>query len=95
MGYLAYTVCHRHDFILDFNLTLANVNDSIAFDSIYHKVTKRFPKIKTVTMDAGYKTSWICKKVIDDGRNVSLPYKRPMSQKDFFKPYEFVYDEYY
>lgn len=37
----------------------------------------------------------ICKKVIDDGRNVSLPYKRPISQKDLFKPYEFVYDEFY
>ena len=23
-----------------------------------------------------------------------MPYKRPMSKKDFFMPYEFVYDEY-
>ncbi len=46
-------------------------------------------------MDAGYKTPWICKKVTDDGRIPVLPYKRPMGTKDFFRPYEYVYDEYY
>ncbi|MEG1027437.1 MAG: transposase, partial [Oscillospiraceae bacterium] len=43
----------------------------------------------------GYKTPWICKKVIDDGKEISTPYKRPMTQKGFFHSYEFVYDEYY
>lgn len=45
--------------------------------------------------NAGYKTPWICKKVIEDGRIPVLPYKRPMGAKDFFRPYEYVYDEYY
>ena len=48
-----------------------------------------------MVVDAGYKTPWICKKIIDDGRNPSMPYKRPMGNKGFFRSYEFVYDEYY
>jgi len=51
--------------------------------------------MQTVTADAAYKTPWICKKIIDDKRNPSMPYKRPMSKKGFFKPYEYVYDEHY
>ena len=38
---------------------------------------------------------WISKRVLDDGRISVLPYKRPMSKKGFFKPYEYVYDKYY
>ena len=32
---------------------------------------------------------------MDDGRIPVLPYKRPMGNKDFFRPYEYVYDNYY
>ena len=46
-------------------------------------------------MDAGFKTPWICKKVIDDNRIPVLPYKRPMGNSNFFRPYSYVYDEYY
>lgn len=46
-------------------------------------------------MDAGYKTPWISKRVLDDKRIPVLPYKRPMGKQDFFKPYEYVYDKYY
>ena len=41
------------------------------------------------------KTLWISKRILDDGRISVLPYKRPMSKKDFFKPYEYAYDKYY
>lgn len=46
-------------------------------------------------MDAGFKTPWICKKVLDDNRIPVLPYKRPMGNSDFYRPYSYVYDEYY
>lgn len=55
-AYEAHTVCDRHNFILDTVVTSGNVHDSVAFDKLYEKVTKRFPQIETVTMDAGYKT---------------------------------------
>ena len=58
-------------------------------------MTTRFPEIEVVTVDAGYKTPWICKKIFDDGRIPSMPYKRPQTKEGFFKKYEYVYDEYY
>lgn len=95
MAYTAHTSCDINNFVLDVTVTAGNVHDSVAFDNIYEKTIARYPQVEIVTMDAGYKTPWICKKIIDDGRTPSLPYKRPMSKKGYFRPYEYVYDEYY
>lgn len=76
-------------------VTPGNVHDSVAFDDLYDKIVEHYPEIETIVADSGYKTPWICKKVIDDKRAISLPYKRPMNKKDLFKPYEYVYDSYY
>ena len=62
---------------------------------MYDEVNIKFEEIEAVAVDAGYKTPWICKKVIDDGKEIMTPYKRPMAKKGFFHSYEFVYDEYY
>ena len=94
-AYTAHTACDRHDFILGVELSTANVHDSVMFKSIYDKVKAIFPEIKYVTADAGYKTPYICKQILDDHRVPVLPYKRPMGKKEYFKPYEYVYDEYY
>ncbi len=64
-------------------------------DGLYDRLVEKHGEIKTVVADAGYKTSWICKKVIDNGRIPVLPYKRPMGNKGLFKQYEYVYDIYY
>lgn len=93
-AYGAHTVCDRNNFILDVEVTPGNLHDSVVFDMVYDRVTARFPQIAMVTMDAGYKTPWICKKVVDDGRAPSLPYKRPMTADYGHKWYEYVYDEY-
>ena len=91
-AYEAQTVCDRNNFILETTVVPGNVHDSISFDEIYDKVTKRFPQIEVVTADAGYKKTWICKKIFDDGRIPSMPYKRPQTKQGYFKKYEFVYD---
>ena len=46
-------------------------------------------------MDAGYKTPAVAKKVIDSGRIPVLIYKRTNGKEGCFKPYDYVYDEYY
>lgn len=51
--------------------------------------------MRYVVAVAGYKTPWICKLVIDDGKIPVLPYKRPMGKDGFFRPYEYIYDEYF
>ncbi len=65
------------------------------FDGLYDKITEKHPEIETVVMDAGYKTPWICKKVFDDKRIPVLPYKRPIGKTGFFRPYSYIFDEYY
>lgn len=94
-AYTAHTACDKHNFVLGTTVKAGNVHDSMVFDEVYDDVTEKFSEVETVAVDAGYKTPWICKKVIDDGKEISTPYKRPMTKEGFFKSYEFVYDEHY
>ena len=94
-AYGVQTACDRHNYILGVDVHAGNMHDSIAFDGIYEQVAQRFPVINVVTMDAGYKTPWICKRIIEDQRIPSLPYKRPMTKKGNHEWWKYVYDEYY
>lgn len=94
-AYVANTACDRHNFILDFDVAPGNTHDSRMFDGIYDRLLQQFPEIEAVAVDAGYKTPWIMKQIIDSERVPTVPYKRPMTKVDFFKKYEYVYDEYY
>jgi len=94
-AYTASTACDLNNFILAHETAPGNTHDSIVFDKVYDKATGLFPEAETIVVDAGYKTPWICKKVQDDGRNISIPYKVPMGKKGFFRPYEYVYDEHF
>lgn len=94
-AYTAHVACDRNNFVLSCEVTPGNVHDSTMFDTVYSDAVESFPEVETVTVDAGYKTPWICKTVQDDGRNISTPYKRPMSKKGFFRSYDYVYDEFY
>ena len=94
-AYEAHTACDKHGYVPGCVVTPGNVHDSVAFNPLYDIITTKFPEIKEVVADAAYKTAWICKKIIDDSRIPVMPYKRPMGGKGFFRPYEYVYDEYY
>lgn len=94
-AYTAHVACEGNNFVLACEVTPGNVHDSKVFDAVYEDVTGRFDEVETVTVDAGYKTPWICKRVTDDGRNISTPYKRPMTGKGLFRSYDYVYDEYF
>ena len=95
LAYTAQTGCDKNGYVMDVTVNPGNVHDSVAFDELYDRLVEKNPEIEAVVMDAGYKTPWISKKTIDDKRVPVLPYKRPMGKKDFFKPYEYVYDKYY
>ena len=94
-AYVANTACDRHNFILDYEVGAGNIHDSKMFDGIYQKLIEHFPEIEVVAVDAGYKTPWIMKQIIDSQRVPAVPYKRPMTKDGFFKKYDYVYDEYY
>lgn len=94
-AYTAQTGCDKNGYVMDVTVNSGNVHDSVAFDGLYERLIEKNPEIEAVVMDAGYKTPWISKRVLDDKRIPVLPYKRPMGKQDFFKPYEYVYDKYY
>ncbi len=94
-AYEAHTVCDKHNFVLEVEVTPGNVHDSVAFDAVYDKLIEHYPEVDVITADAAYKTPWICKRIIDDGRIPSMPYKRPMTKQGNLPWYEYVYDEYY
>ena len=83
-AYEAHTACDKHGygFVLGVEVTAGNVSDSAAWDAVYDQVTNSFPEVKFVTMDAGYKTLWIAKKVLEHSRIPILPYTRYKGKKD-------------
>lgn len=94
-AYEAETACDKNGYVVDVTVEPGNVHDSTTFDELYDRITEKHPEVKNVVMDAGYKTPWICKRVFDDGRTAVLPYKRPAGKEGFYRPYSYVYDEYY
>lgn len=93
-AYEAHTVCDRHGMVPGVKVTAGNVHDSVAWDSVYEQVTDRFPEIRYVTMDAGYKQPWIAQRILEDGRIPILPYTRPHgTRREGFMPWDFSYDE--
>ncbi|MGM9660898.1 MAG: IS1182 family transposase [Faecousia sp.] len=90
-AYEAHTACDRHGFVLGVEVTAGNVPDSVAWDAIYEQVTSKYD-VQFVTMDAGYKTPWIAKKVLDDHRIPILPYTRSKGKKDGYRPWDYTYD---
>lgn len=64
-AYEAHTVCERHGFILDVEVTAGNINDSVAWDAVYDRTAEKFD-VKFVAMDAGYKPPWIAKKTLEN-----------------------------
>lgn len=96
-AYTVTTVCDRNGFVLDCHVEAGNVHDSISFFPLYNRMKEKpySQEIWYWVMDSAYKTPAICKKLIDDGYIPVLPYKRPMTKKEYFKKYEYVYDEFY
>lgn len=94
-AYTAQTGCDKNGYVMDVTVNPGNVHDSVAFDGLYDRLTEKNPDIETIVADAGYKTPWISKRILDDKRIPVFPYKRPMGKKGFYRPYEYIYDEYY
>lgn len=90
-AYEAHTACDRHGYILGVEVTAGNVHDSVAFDGLYDKIREVF-KSEFIVMDSAYKTPWISRKVLEDGRLPILPYTRYSGKKDQYKPWEYTYN---
>lgn len=54
--------------------------------------TKKILLREFVAMDAGYKTPWIAKKTLDDGKIPVMPYTRYKGKKGGYHPWDYKYD---
>lgn len=91
-AYEAHTICEKHGIVLDVEVTAGNVHDSLVFDPLYDRVRQKFDTA-VIAADAAYKTPWITKRIIDDGKIPSMPYTRSPGIKDgYYRPWEYKYD---
>lgn len=92
-AYSIEAACDENGWILDYSVHPGNEHDSRTFSALYEKLKKY--EIKTMVMDAGYKSPAIAKRLIDEDVTPLFPYKRPMTKKGFFRKHEYIYNEYY
>ena len=95
MAYEAHTACDVHGVVLDVEVTPGNVHDSVPFDDLYGRITKKFDSVHAFVADSAYKTPHICKLVFGDGNILSTAYTRPRTMKGGHEWWKYVYDEYY
>ena len=95
-AYSASALCDKNGFILASYITSGNIHDSISFNGLYnnYKESFLFYMTKLICLDNGYTSPAVAKKIIDSGKSILTPYKRPMTKEGFFKKNEYVYDEY-
>ncbi|MHD0316271.1 transposase [Fusobacterium sp. THCT1E2] len=79
-SYFVNTACDKNNFVLDFVLNSGSTYDSTVFPKLYDKIKKHYSGIKCIVVDAGYKIP-------------VMPFKRPMTKKEFFKKKDYIFDE--
>ena len=94
-AYTASVACDKNNFILGVKVAPGNFHDSQVFSDLFQEVNKRFSEIEAVVVDAGYKTPFVCREIVEAGKLPVMPYKRPMTKDGYFKKRDYVYDEYY
>ena len=94
-AYSFHTACDRKGFVLGTIVTPGNVHDSRVFDELLDRVCTNFGSPTAVAVDAGYKTPYIAKLLLDHGIRPVMPYTRPYTKEGVFRKYDYVYDEYY
>jgi len=95
-GYNTSVICDNNNYILTVDTNGSNVHDSVSFYQSFENLMKHFniSLIDYFVGDAAYLTPHICKTLIDLEMIPAMPYTRKGYRKDYFKKYEFVYDEY-
>lgn len=94
-AYSFHTACDKNGFVLAAKVTNASVHDSVMFEEVLDEVIKNTGKPKAVAVDAGYKTPYIMKTMLDREIIPVVPYTKPMTKDGFMKKHQYVYDEYY
>jgi transposase len=94
-AYSWHTACDRNGFVLGVIVEPSHVHDSQVFQPLLEKVKTEVAKPGAVAVDAGYKTPYISKILLEDDIRPVMPYTRPKTKKGLFRKHEYVYDAYY
>ena len=94
-AYSFHTACDKSGFVLGVKVTPAHVHDNQVFEDVLDEVKQRFGRPYAVAVDAGYKTPYISKLLMDEQIRPVMPYTRPHTKDGFFRKSDYVYDEYY
>ena len=93
-AYSHHTVCDANGFVLLTHTTPGSTHDSTAFFDYYPELMEKFGnEIKTISLDAGYKTPAVARAILKSGTIPYMPYTRPKTKKDNFKKKDYVYDQ--
>ncbi len=84
-AYSFHTACDRNGFVLGTIVTPGNVHDSRVFEELLDQVRTNFGQPNAVAVDAGYKTPYIAKLLLDSDIRPVMPYTRPRSKEGFFR----------
>lgn len=85
----------KNGFVLCHETVPGNIHDSVSFFPAYKKLLNKISGIENVCLDSAYKIPAIIREIVHNNQTPYMPYKRPMTKKDFFKKYEYMYDEIY
>ena len=94
-AYSIQTSCDKNGWILAYKSYPGNLHDSITFNSFFEKEISKYKPEKLV-MDAGYKTPYIAKTLIEKSIMPVFPYTRAKTKPKLENPYyprEYKYDE--
>lgn len=94
-AYSFHAASDQNGFVVSAVVTAANVHDSQVFSDVFEQALKRVGKPDAVAVDAGYKTPYISKYLLDEGVRPVMPYTRPHTKDGLLRKHEYVYDEYY
>jgi len=94
-AYSFHAASDHHGFVVSTVITAANVHDSQVFTEVFERAVEHVGKPNAVAVDAGYKTPYISKYLLDEGVRPVMPYTRPHTKEGLFRKHEYVYDEYY
>ena len=91
-AYCHTVFCDSSGFVLTYTTVPGNIHDSVSFHEAYQKLNDRFEEVENVVLDVGYKTPAVLREIIKNGQTPYVPYRRPMTKKEFFKKQEYIYD---
>jgi len=94
-AYSFHAASDTNGFILGAIVTPANVHDSQVCIDVLEQAAGRLGKPYALAVDAGYKTPYISKYLLDNDIRPVMPYTRPHTKEGFFRKHEYVYDEFY